>query len=67
MGAVLKFPPRSGPARPALASRRAAPAEILVFTGVRYERWDNAENNASAELPDNGSPGVEDGQRRPPR
>jgi len=67
MGAVLKFPPRSGPARPALATRRAAPAEILVFTGVRYERWDDAETARATELPDNGAAGADEGKRRPPR
>jgi hypothetical protein len=67
MGAVLKFPPRSGPARPALATRRAAPAEILVFTGVRYERWDDAEAATAAEVPDAGAARADDGKGRPPR
>jgi hypothetical protein len=62
MGAVLKFPPRSGPARSALGSRRAASAEILVFTGVRYERWDDAADERTAAVAETPA-GAEDGKR----
>lgn len=61
MGAVIAFasPPRRRP-RPEIAED-APKGEILLFTGVRYERQDEAARFETPVRPNRGS------QRRPPR
>jgi hypothetical protein len=47
MNPILQFPKR-GRALPRSAARRGPPAQILFFTGVRYERQASASTNAEA-------------------
>jgi hypothetical protein len=69
MGAVLKFPARSGSSHRPTGMPHPSTAEIFIFTGVRYERWAEADLDAviapekAVVRPEAGG----DSKRRPPR
>jgi hypothetical protein len=48
MATILDFPEMQVPARRRPARRGKPPAEIILFPGVRYERWDEASAEAEA-------------------
>lgn len=41
MADILAFPPKPDAAKPAGRKRRGPGAEIVIFPGIRIERWDD--------------------------
>lgn len=62
MGRVLSFTPRAVPASRPLPSL-AAPAAVIIFSGVRYEYLQDARRVAAK--PDRSQASL--GEKRPPR
>ena len=42
MAMILEFPEMQVPARRRTARRPQSSAEVILFPGVRYERWEDA-------------------------
>jgi hypothetical protein len=42
MAMILEFPEMQVPARRRIARRAQPSAEVILFPGVRYERWEDA-------------------------
>lgn len=51
MADILAFPVRPSASKPTEPSRRQSRAEIVIFPGVRYERWAQSAERPTVEIP----------------
>ncbi|MFM9938035.1 MAG: hypothetical protein ACKVP7_00900 [Hyphomicrobiaceae bacterium] len=52
MADILEFRVKSTPTAPPRSKRRRKAAEIVIFPGIRYERWEDAPSSDSAKVPE---------------
>jgi hypothetical protein len=64
MGDLVLFRPRSNAAPDASAANRSESAEIVFFTGVRYERFEAPPHEAKRPPPRGGLNGAGRGKRK---